>query len=115
MEPALYIAIFLPLWVLILTQNPRKKKIAATFIKKRKHNKEMNKMQEIAKRFIGKECIVYLFDGNSVTGTVEDVCEGAILVKRANCSVEIINLDYALRIREFPCKKNGKKKSVVLD
>ena len=28
---------------------------------------------------------------------------------------ELINLDFVTRIREYPRKKNGKKKSVVLD
>jgi thioredoxin 1 len=29
--------------------------------------------------------------------------------------IEALNLDFVMRIREYPRKKNGKKKSVVLD
>jgi len=32
-----------------------------------------------------------------------------------NGTVEAINLDFVIRIREFPKNKKGKKKSVVLD
>jgi len=38
----------------------------------------------------------------------------AILVEK-NGAVEAINLDFVIRIREYPKNKKGKKKSVVLD
>ncbi len=43
-----------------------------------------------------------------------EVNDGAILIENKNGS-EVINLDFVIRIREFPRKPNGKKKSVVLD
>ena len=42
------------------------------------------------------------------------VTDGAILVEK-NGKLEAINIDFVIRIREFPRNKNGKKKSVVLD
>lgn len=71
-------------------------------------------MTELAKRFIGKECIIYSFNGNQYTGTVKEVSDGAIIVENGG-SEEAINLDFIVRLREHPKNKDGKKKSVVLD
>ena len=72
-------------------------------------------MQEIAKKFIGKECLVYSFDGSRhFDGVIKEVENGAILIEKDG-STEMINLDFVIRIREYPRKKNGKKKSVILD
>lgn len=45
---------------------------------------------------------------------IREVTDGAILVEK-NGKLEAINIDFVIRIREFPRNKNGKKKSVVLD
>jgi len=71
-------------------------------------------MKELAKRFIEKECIIYSFDGHQFEGIIKEVADAAILVEK-NGSLEAINLDLILRIREYPLNKKGKKKSVVLD
>lgn len=71
-------------------------------------------MTELAKRFIEKECLIYTFNGNQITGTIKEVCGGALLVENGG-TVEAINIDFVMRIREYPRKKNGKKKSVVID
>ena len=81
----------------------------------RKRNPEDKiKMTELAKRFIDKECLIYTFNGSQINGTVKEVGDGAILVEK-NGAVEAVNIDFIMRIREYPRKKNGKKKSVVLD
>ena len=72
-------------------------------------------MVELAKKFIDKECVIYAFDsGHQFVGVVKEVNDGAILLE-TNGALEAINLDFVIRIREYPRKKNGKKKSVVLD
>lgn len=71
-------------------------------------------MTELAKRFIGKECIIYSFNGNQYTGTVKEVTDGAMLLENEG-GTEAINLDFIVRLREHPRNKKGKKKSVVLD
>lgn len=72
-------------------------------------------MVELAKRFIEKECIIYSFDSNrQFVGIIKEVSDGAILVEKDG-SIEAINLDFVIRIREYPKDKKGKKKSVVLD
>lgn len=72
-------------------------------------------MKELAKRFIDKECLITAFDSNhQFEGVIKKVSDNAILVEKKE-SVEAINLDFIIRIREYPRNKKGKKKSVVLD
>ncbi len=72
-------------------------------------------MLELAKKFIDKECLIYAFDSShQFQGIIKEVSNGAILVENAG-SLEAINLDFVIRIREYPKNKKGKKKSVVLD
>ena len=70
-------------------------------------------MLELAKRFIGYECIIYTFS-SQLTGIIKEVTDGAILIENGGAS-EAVNLDFIVRIREYPKKKNGKKKSLILD
>lgn len=76
--------------------------------------KENTKMLELAKRFIGKECLIYAFNGTQYTGAITEVSDNAILIDN-NGQTEAINLAFIVRIREYPKDKKGKKKSVVLD
>lgn len=71
-------------------------------------------MKAIAERFIDKECIISALDGNQFTGAIKEVTDGAILIEHSG-KLEAINLDFVIRIREYPRNKNGKKKSLVLD
>ena len=72
-------------------------------------------MNELAQRLIDKECLIYSFDGShQYQGIIKEVTDGAILVEKDG-KIEMLNLDFVIRIREYPKNKNGKKKSVVLD
>jgi len=72
-------------------------------------------MKELAKRFIDKECVIYSFDSShQYDGIIKEVTDGAMLIEKEG-KLEAINLDFVIRIREYPRNKNGKKKSVVLD
>ena len=72
-------------------------------------------MKELAAKFIEKKCIISSFDGShQYEGVIKEVTDGAILVEKDG-KIEAINLDFVIRIREYPKNKNGKKKSVVLD
>ena len=72
-------------------------------------------MKELAKKFIDKECVITSFDGNhQFEGVIKEVTDGAILVEKSG-KIEAINLDFVIRIREYPRNKKGKKKSVVFD
>ena len=74
-------------------------------------------MNELAKRFIGQECIIYTITSNdgSVQGVIKEVTDSGMLIEKKTGELEIVNLEFVTRIREYPRKKNGKKQSVVLD
>lgn len=109
-----YIALMV-LFIIIFTQNRNNSVLMKQFVKsKNKENMEDKKeMIELAKRFMEKECIIYTFN-SQLTGTIKEVSEGAILIENNN-STEALNLDYIVRIKEYPRKKNGKKKSMIFD
>ena len=114
MNPSTYIPIIV-LWIIIFIMlRNRKAVIARQIIKKRKMEGN-TEMKELAKRFIDKECIISSFDGNhQYEGIIKEVTDGAILVEKDG-KIEALNLDFVIRIREYPRNKKGKKKSVVLD
>ena len=109
-----YIPILVLLIVIFVLLRNRRAVVARQIIKKRKL--ECNtEMKELAKRFIDKECIISSFDGNhQYEGVLKEVTDGAILMEKDG-KIEAINLDFVIRIREYPRNKKGKKKSVVLD
>lgn len=84
---------------------------------RRKQNKERLAMKELAKQFIGEECIIYTITSNegSILGVIKEIDDGGMIIERNSGEREIINLDFVTRIRQYPKKKNGKKKGVVLD
>ena len=71
-------------------------------------------MKELARGFIEKECLIYTLN-SQVSGTVKSVSDGALLIIGSDGKEEAVNLDYIVRLREYPKNKKGKKKSVVLD
>ena len=72
-------------------------------------------MKELAKQFIGKECIVYTVTStdSSIQGVIKEIGDGGMVIEKNSGEKEIINLDFVTRIREYPRKKNGKKKGIV--
>lgn len=112
--PYWYLPIIFLFLVIYFTSRRRKLAIISKMIKNRK-SEDTQKMKELAKNFIGKDCLIYAFDSShQYTGIIKEVSDTALLVEN-NGSLEAINLDFVIRIREFPKGKNGKKKSVVLD
>ncbi len=114
MNPSTYIPIII-LWIIIFIMFRNRKAAIAKKIIKRRKMEGNTEMKELAKKFIDKECLIYAFDSShQFEGIIKEVTDGAILVEKAG-TVEAINLDFVIRIREFPKTKKGKKKSVVLD
>ncbi len=114
MTPTTYIPIIVLFLVIFLFLRNRNAAIARKVIKKR-YQGDNKEMIELAKRFIGKDCLIYSFDGNrQFQGVIKEVTDGAILVENGG-TTEAINLDFVIRIREYPKDKKGKRKSVVLD
>ena len=102
-------------FVLFFLSEQRKKRMAVVrhILHKKKHNKENDAMKELAKQFIGKECIIYTLAGSDTTvkGTIKEVTDGGIVVERPD-GIEAINLEYVARIREWPRNAKGKKKQI---
>ena len=114
MNFATYLPIFLLFVIIFIVLRNRKRIIAKKTIE-RKRNGDRNEMKELAKRFIDKECVITSFDsGKTFDGIIREVTDGAILIEKDG-KAEAINLDFVIRIREYPKNKNGKKKSVILD
>lgn len=113
MNPALYIIFFI-LIVFLLTRKKSEQTAAVRRIQKKRRLKGAAKMHEFLEQYIGKECLVYTIN-SQLQGTVSKLQDGWLCLTDNDGSVETLNLDYVIRIREFPRKKNGKKKSVVLD
>lgn len=105
---ALFVLVFIP-WI------TRQRRIAAVrHILNKKRKKENFNMKELAKQFIGKECIVYTVtstDGG-ISGIIKEIVDGGVVIERGTGEKEIINLEFVTRIREYPRNKNGKKKII---
>ena len=104
------------LWLIIFITISRQQRANAIqrIIQKRKYGKENTHMKALAEKFIGQECLVYTLNSQQISGKIVEVTDSALLIDNGKQN-EIINIDYIIRIREYPKNKNGKKKSVVLD
>lgn len=114
MSPSYYLPIIFLFLILYVISRNQKAAVIRNVIKN-KNTEDKKIMVELAKRFIGKECLVYAFDSNhQFEGVIKEVSDGAILIEK-DAKLEAINLDFVIRIREYPRNKNGKKKSIVID
>ena len=113
MQNSIWIAVFLLIILPMLERRRRRNAIIKHVLYNKKRKKENNKMKELAKQFIGKECIVYTVTGSDgiVKGTIKDVADDGIIIERGD-GIEAVNLDYVTRIREWPRNANGKKKAI---
>ncbi len=71
-------------------------------------------MKELAKQFIGEECIIYTINEGNIVGTIKEINDGGMIIDKKSDEREVVNLDFVVRIRQYPRNKNGKKKSIVL-
>ena len=114
-----YLILLALLLLVIIPWIMRRRRLAAVrhILNQKKLNKENSEMKELAKRFIGDECIIYTITSNdgSVQGVIKEIDDGGMVIEKNSGELEIINLDFVTRIRQYPRKKNGKKKGVVLD
>lgn len=109
-----YFLPFIIIIVFLLIERKQRKIAVIQHIKKKREDN--GAMKELAKQFMGKECIIYTLADNfgNIQGVIKDVNDTGITVENKQ-GLQAVNLDYVVRIREYPRKKNGKKKSVVLD
>ncbi len=70
-------------------------------------------MNEMMKRFIDKEVLINVMNSEAtVQGFVKEVNESWLVVDTNNNGLDMINIEYITRIREYPRKENGKKKQL---
>lgn len=109
----IYFEILLFIFI-IYVQHRKNKQLVLKQLIKSKSKRGKSEMKELAKKFIDKECLIYTFNSQLI-GTIKDVTDGAILLINNQNETEAINIEFIVRIREYPRKKNGKKKSIVTD
>ena len=116
---SLYIILLALLLLVIIPDIRRRRRLAAVrhILNQKKQNKENSEMKELAKRLIGEDCIIYTItsESGSIQGVLKEVEDGGLVIEKTTGETEIVNLDFVTRIREYPRKKNGKKKSIVVD
>ena len=101
MTPGVYGA-FMILIVLFVLHQQRKNVRRVCRVRRKKRGKIT--MNELIRRFVGKQCLVYSENGNAVQGVVETV-EGNWVSVQTKQGTELVNLDYISRIKEKPAKK----------
>lgn len=112
---SLYIALLAMLLLVVIPWITRQRGIAAVkhILNRKKQNRETSAMKELAKQFIGKECIIYTVTGfdSGIQGTIKEVTDGGVIVEKKD-GLEAVNLEYITRIREWPRNAKGKKKQI---
>ena len=108
MDTSTMIVLFLLLVLLVLWLRRRRRNVIAARMMRRKRRlkrEERIDMEEMAKRFIGKNCTLQTFDNNAITGELLEVTSGAALVRGKDGQEAAVNLDFILKILEVPEKK----------
>ncbi|MBR4225104.1 MAG: hypothetical protein IKR73_09870 [Oscillospiraceae bacterium] len=84
--------------------------VAAVLTHRRKKGRRI--MEDMIREFVGKEVIIDTVSGSGgISGTLESVDNGWAVVKGLDYSeMQTINLEYVVRVREYPRNKNGKRK-----
>lgn len=115
MDLTFYLCCLLPLIIVLIT-NLRGEQQAIQHIKRKRKSKESIYMLELAKQFIGQDCIIYFLGTSTVSGVIKEISESgnAILIENGK-DVDLINLEFVTRIRKYPLNKKGKRKEIVLD
>lgn len=85
-----------------------KKVIINSKMKKEKRS-DTKIMRELAERFIGKDVYINLLDGKA-DGVIKDVTDSGIVLENKD-GIQIVNLDYVIKLREYPYKK-GKRATI---
>ena len=115
---SLYLILLALLLLVIIPSIRRRRRLAAIrhILNQKKQNKENTFMKELAQKFIGKECLVYTVasDSSVVNGTIKEITDNGLLIEKDGY-LQVVNLEFVTRIREWPRKKNGKKKDIILD
>ncbi len=97
-----YVAIFLMIFVIIISQRNKKHMTAARRIIANK-KKGAKKMTILLNGYEGKEVTLYTLN-DAVTGRIVEINEGWVKIDSGK-EVSTVNLDYVIRVRERLVKK----------
>lgn len=100
------------IFIVLLRRKKRRKVSAAAVIHRRKQ--EVTVMEEMIRGYMGKEVIIYTLSGEShIEGVLESAMDGWATVKSFDGEErQSVNLEYVVRVREYPHDKNGKRKLI---
>lgn len=99
-----YFGIMLVMILIWIYEKRNKECIAA--VRLRNQKVEGDKMEAMAKQFVGKTCLVTIFGGSTVKGILREVQEHALLLEKKG-KPQIINLEFVTCIEEIPQKSKG--------
>ena len=91
-----YLLFVFVFWMLFRNRKQTEKYIEAK-IKRRNGDKDM---QELAKRFIGKDILINTVASGTIDGILKEVVDNAVVIDR-NGVESVVNLDYVIRLREY--------------
>lgn len=113
MQSSYILMLALVLLLIAIAANRRRRAAVTHHILSKNNQKELEKMKELAESFVGKEVVVYTMMGSEgiVKGTLEAVTDGALLLNCEN-DREAVNLEYVVRLRDWPRNAKGKKKTI---
>lgn len=95
------------LLVMIPITQEQKHRIITRHIQNKKKKGIKSNMKDFVAAYIDKECLIYTVNGQ-VGGTVKAVSESALQVETKS-GLQVLNIDYVVRIREYPRNKKGNK------
>ena len=64
--------------------------------------------------FIGKDILINTVASGTIDGILKEVVGNAVVVEKDG-DENVVNLDYVIRLREYPKNKKGKRKTVITD
>ena len=106
MNPAIWIAIYLPIIVAVIVAVRNKRQMMKHIVLKKKSGiKGVGFMNELIKNCLGKECVVYTFEGTQIKGVIEATESNWVSISTSK-GPQIVNLDFISRIRQCAKSKN---------
>lgn len=108
-----WVCIF-PLLILCIILYEQRKETAKFIEARIRRQKGDIEMQKLAERFIGKDVLLNTVASGSYDGVIREVVDNAVVLEKDGKET-VVNLDYVIRLREYPRKKNGKRKSLIAE
>ena len=111
---SLYLILLALFLLVIIPRIMQRRRLAAIrhILNRKMRNKENIEMKELAKRFIGEECIIYTITSNdgSVQGLIKEIDDGGMVIEKKTGELEIIWISSPVfgSIRE---RKTGRKRT----